>query len=110
MTKTTLDKIELRIHPKQSAIILEICGIVLSLISFFLQLAIYDFGSKKAAWWSPLFSLDIELSVPSLYQVFLFFYYCIPLFFDQLSKNSRKRALPLALVWCKLPCPDFSFR
>jgi hypothetical protein len=73
MTKTALEKIELKIHPKRSALILEICGIVLSLISFFLQLAIYDFDSKKAAWWSPLFSLDIELSVPSLYQVFLFF-------------------------------------
>ncbi len=73
MPENLLEKIEVKIQSRRSALVLEVIGIILSLISFFLQFAIYDLGSKKAAWWSTLFNLDIELSIPSLYQVFLFF-------------------------------------
>ncbi|NMC59901.1 MAG: hypothetical protein GYA51_11055 [Candidatus Methanofastidiosa archaeon] len=53
-------------------ICVSICAVLSSFPSLLLQILIYNFKSDKASWWLPLFNLDQELSIPSIFSVRLF--------------------------------------
>lgn len=76
-------------------IFISIWAVFSSLPSLLLQILIYNNNSNKASWWLPLFNLDQELSIPSIFSVRLFWIcgiltYCIGRIKKNLKDSSSK--------------------